>query len=398
MPKTKRIGDKVVGTLGSNFVGAAGEVAIGGTILSHYCLDFLTHVREAGYFARDSYNTISDSVKGGPEGMRAAKSLDEALRIVESATQDNSTAKTALESYAATRKDFAQELVRVYNENETITEVADRLILQMKGFYKNIAEAANSAKPDFVKQADQIIIEGIGKLRGVFQEEYKGKTDAEILEMAMKRSQTLQQFYTEARKFYDSREKNENTVKEYCNHLQGIKETAAAQNQKLESLFPHVISQVKEGYEVEHIMINTDRQGAGMKPSGLENAARHGQAFKNGTNELRTEVGKVMPMPKYSETNYIDMLANPYSIALLGVIAWRGLTSTIPVVGGRIVDAVSSIEAAPLRYSMNAAHRAASYLSSHISANPMPGNNPGQIPIDASNQVSQQGPKGGNPQ
>ncbi len=263
-------------------------------------LSLLPHVREMLYNARHAGKTISDAVKGGPEGMRAAKSLDEAITIVETARGDNIEAANTLETYLVARKDLVGKLVLTYRENETFGREAERLKLQVEGSLKNLFEIGNDLKPNsWKKNVDSWVIKLYGQ-------------DPII---AAEKSERVRKFYEEARKFYDAREKNEHVVKEFCNYLENVKTESETQNNHFNELFPEIIGRVKEGYETEDIVF-AQRRAKDFSKERNADTSQHVKDFRRDVDTTYEEVRQEMPIREYSDTNWVDVITHPMTIGL----------------------------------------------------------------------------------
>jgi len=332
------------------------EALVGGALIYIGLTSPLKNFREALYNARHAAKTVSDAVKGGPEGMRAVKNLDEAIRILEAAKSENKEASDALTSYYAARKDFVSNLSKVYNENENLSRVCSRLEIQLKGTLKNFFETGNELKPEWWKEnIDGPIIVTYGKaLRTFGSKDYKDLTNDQIIAKALESSEKLKKFYEEARKFYDAREKNERTVREFCDYVSKVKETTEQENKEIESLFPQLISRVKEGYTVEDYLFEVDAKGTKMINEEVINIEAKVQAYDGEVTETRTEVAKVVPVEKYNSTTWVDVATNPFVVGAGLVLLLKGLSRAfLP----RIADnAVSKAVCYPVKLTGNLAN------------------------------------------
>lgn len=344
-PKEKKWGNRLVN--GREEKLALGiETLVGGTILSTTLSDSVSSLREAGYDLMHAVKTVSDAVQGGPEGMRAAKNLDEALRIVENAKTQNQEATAALQDYYAARKDFVTELVGVYKENEVLSRECQRLKVQLEGTLKNFFEAGNQLKPQIMREIDNAII----KLYGMDPVE------------ALEKSERLKEFYGNVRIFYDSREKNENTIKEFCNYLAKTQEQSANQNQRIEGLFPELIQRVKEGYTIEDYIFNVDGKGANMGQNEVTATGNKVHQYEGQVDKTRDNVGNVIELPGYSGTNWIDIATNPFVMAAAGVMLLKGVSRAF------LPNVVDNLISKAVCYPVKLTGNIATYLYDAVSA------------------------------
>ena len=277
--------------------------------------EFLTTLKEGLYNVRHAYKTGKEIATGGSEGMKSVKNLEEALAIVEAAKKDNQTAGQALESYFIERKDLLHSMVGVYRENETLTREVERLEVQLKGALKNFFELGNQVKPHWWKEnVDQAII----KLYGMDPV------------AAVEKSERLKEFYKNVRKFYDAREQNENTVKEFCDYLAQFKQTTQAQNERINKLFPNLIERVKETYEKEDKIFKRDDKGAKMTREDLEKTIDEVAHYRGNTQQTETQVAQEVPIKPYDPYNWVDAVTNPVILGLAGALMVKGASKLLP--------------------------------------------------------------------
>jgi len=296
--KKKKAGDYLFGDH-ADTTAVALEAIAAGTFFSYALPEFFTSLKQAAKHARHATNTVVDAAKGGPEGMRAAKNLEEALQQVETAAATNQEAAQTLSSYYSARKEFATELVKIYKENETIGREASRVKLQLEGFVKSFFDAGDQLKPEFWKKMDEVIIKAYGKDPVKAREESAG----------------LRKFYDEVEKFYSSREKNENTVKEFCDYLTKTKDKVEADNKKMDQYFPQIISKVKEGYEVEDFLFKKEHEGTKEKVD----------KYKQGVDKTRETLEINTGMKKYeAPASWIDYALNPITVGIAATLVANG--------------------------------------------------------------------------
>lgn len=300
-----------------NELGSTITLAGAGTLATWYFFpeEFFENLRDAISLGRHAGLTAYEVARGGSEGMRAAKNLEEAIAIVEGAASQNTDARDALEGYLAERRDLVGELAGVYKENETLSRESERLQLQLEGMIENLFTAGNSLKPGFMTKIDDAIIKIYGQ---------------DPVE-ARERSARLDEFYSSVKEFYDSREKNENTVQQFCDYLAKVKTESLTQNQRFNELFPTVIKAVREGYETEDIVLNTgDKNILGMRkdvqPGELEMLEERVENYSNTADETENTVASEMPIERYSPPTWIDYAVNPLALGIAGALVVKGIS------------------------------------------------------------------------
>ena len=333
------------------------EVIAGGLALEYGLPDALKSLREAAYHFRHATNTVSDAIQGGPEGMRAATNLEKAIETVEQAASTNKEAAAALEDYLVARKDFSENLLEIYQANETISRISDRLITQLKGTAKNFFEVGNALKSEWWEEnIDGPIIVTYGKaLRTLGNKKYKDLSDDQIIAKALESSENLKEFYKSARQFYDAREKNEDTIQQFCDYLAQTQQTTKEQNVKIEEQFPSLISRLKEGYEVEDGIFKTDKEGANMSPEDVTQTGQEVEGYRTNVDNTRASVEQAVPIPKYSELNWVDYATNPFVLAAIGVLVLRGAAVSLLPKGFKVDNAISKGVCYPFKLAGNLA-------------------------------------------
>lgn len=211
------------------------------------------------------------------------------------------------------RQDLVRELVVVYKENETFAREAERLKIQVEGMLKNFFEVGNTLKPDFWKSLDEKVM----KIYGVDKIE------------ALEKSERLREFYKNARQFYDVREKNEHTVKEFANYLAKVKEESVEKNERFNELFPEVIGRVKEGYEVEDILFETRSKKEFTKEKIAQNKGEV-ESYRANVDNTYAEVRKDVPIAAYNDTNWVDIATNPLVLGVGAALMAKGATKILP--------------------------------------------------------------------
>lgn len=320
----------------TTYLEEASAVAVG-TGLGAYIfssLSFLPDLREALYNVRHAGRTVEEMVLGGPGGMRAAKNLEEAISIVESARQTNSEATGTLESYLIAREGLVRQLVSVYKENETFGREAERLGLQIQGAMKATFELGNSIKPDFMTDIDNLIIKIYGK---------------DVVK-AREESAQVRKFYEGARKFHDAREKGEHVVEEFCKFLKDVKVESEEANERLNELFPGIISQVKEGYETEDIVFAQHRSKDFSELRNTETGEKI-TGFRKYVDSNYTAVGNEIPIREYSEKNWVDFATNPVGLGVAAALMGYAVSKLVlpKILRDPITKLIASPVTLPLR-------------------------------------------------
>ncbi len=366
----KRIGSRTLDGR-EGLVEAPIAIAIGGAIIQIQVPDALKDLRESLYMFGHAGKTITDAVQGGPEGMMSAKNLEEAIRIVETEASRNaeaskiySEATRIMQQKIASRKSFVESILDVYNQNETTSRVVSRLTVQLKGATKQLFEVGNDLKNDWWKQnIDAPIILNYGKMmRQLGNESYKNLTDDQIIVKAIESSENLKQFYTEARKFYDSRQKGEDAINAFTSYLEKTLEKADSDNREIENLYPRLISMLREGYSIEDYIIATDTKGAKMTKEDVSTTKGKVEGYGATVGETRTEVAKVTPLPQEG-TDWITIATNPFMLALAGYVAYRGITGMANIHG-----ITSRIAVSPVKQALNGGHALYDAAASKINA------------------------------
>lgn len=285
-----------------------GVVGLGGLAIQTYFPKLSEHVRGGLNHTAHLYKTVGDIPKG-PEGMQATKQLrDQTLEFLAHA-RDNEEASLAIKGALQSRYQFAERLARVYDQNETLSRAIDRAQVQLGGILKNTFEVGNDLKPGFMTKVDDAIIKIFGK----------NPTEARA------RSQRIEDFYKAVDQFYTSRNKNEQAVEAFMNHLGETKTLLSMENeqvrQQLENIYPGMFNAVSDTYSVEDVIIDLHERGADVSIDSLI------EQHKDQIEELRTEVKQVTPLEDHFP--YSDVLSNPFALALGAYLIARGAAKTI---------------------------------------------------------------------
>ena len=363
-PDDKKWGDRFLGSdKGTELFSYATQTGISTALVSFLLPEALKDLREAGYHFRHATHTVRDMAIGTP-GERGVKTLEEAIKQVKTAAAQNETAARELEEYQTARKKFVVEVSQTYRENETVIREAERLGVQLKGMTKNLFEVGNEVKVQWWKDnIDRPIIVQQKKWFG--GKEYDGLTDEQILTRALEDSSRLKEFYQNARHFYDAREKNEATINQFCNYLAKVKDTSMEQNKKIESQFPKLVARLKEGYTVEDRVFEVDEKGTSMKQSDVSDVATKTADYKGKVDTTRTEVGQAVPLPKYSELNWVDVATNPLFISLLAVGAANAYLRLVPGLN-LLYNPIQRLIGAPAQWTTKKLLNGASYVKDKV--------------------------------
>ncbi|MBI2142246.1 hypothetical protein HYU15_02010, partial [Candidatus Woesearchaeota archaeon] len=305
---------------------------------------------ESGRRLAQAYTTISDAVQGGPPGQRASRSLDEAIRAVTAAGSNNAEAARSLEQLYASRKSFVENLLKVYNENETTVRVAQRTAVQLKGSAKEFFQIGEDLKADWWRQTvDRPIILVFGKINP----EYRGLSDDQIVIKVLENSENMRTFYTEARKFYDSRQKGEEAVNAFASFLEKTIADTEAYNGKIESVFPDIIRMTKQGYSVEDIIINTDAKGAAISREDVAKTGKAVNEYGQVVGDTRSEVGQYTPLPG-AGLDLVGLVTNPFFVTAAAYVAFRGARAIL--LPGPLDRGISRLVVSPVKQALNATH------------------------------------------
>ncbi len=314
------------------------EILVAGLAFQNLKLfkDPLKHAKSAMQYGRFATKTMIDAAKGGPEGMLAAIKLEEAIQILEEKSATDYKAAQTLKDYYSSKKEFVKELVDVYKENENYARVCNRIAMQMRGMVKNLMEIGNDIP--FIDRVDSQVALGYIKvmlaIKNPAYEKYRGMNSLEMLNQARKDNQLVGEIYNIIKDFYDGKELSENTTKEFCDFLRKNETMVADQNKKLESYFPQIIDMVKKGYKIEDILMELESRGINIREEEVKGAEKNVKLYREQGKELRSEIKKEgVPMKDDLGYNLVDIATNPFVVAAAAVLAYKGLTRSIPGMG-----------------------------------------------------------------
>ena len=242
--------------------------------------------------------------------------------------------------------------VQVYKENETFVDQAKLLKLQIEGALKNFYEIGNDIKPQTWKEKIDapIIIAWAKGQRAIGNPDYKGLDDSQLYERALEKSQRMQEFHKQVRKFSDATEKGEHTMKETCNYLEGMINEGKAENQRWVDLLPSLEKYVGGKYDVRDLLFAQRREKDFSESRNAKTESRVTE-FRKNVDGAYEEVRREMPIEEYSDKNWVDVVTNPLNIGLIVAAAGYGasrVVKSIPVIGKYIVNPVSKVLAAPV--------------------------------------------------
>lgn len=328
------------------------EILVAGIAFQNLKLfqDPLKHAKGAAYFGTHATQTIIDAAQGGPAGMRAAIKLEEAIKTLEKESATDENAAKALREYYTSKKEFVQELVKVYKENETFALTCDRLGAQIRGMVHNVLEIGNDLPIPFQKDLQAQYVLTLVKMNRSWNpnyEKYKGMTDTEILVQAARDNKVIGKLYEVINDFYKGRKLNENTVDALCKSLKNYEGHANNQNKEIEAYFPQIIQMVKDGYSIERVLLELEKRGVFIEEDELKGADQKVKKYKEKGVELREGIkSEGVPMKEDPAYNLIDLAMNPFVLATAAVLAYKGLTRTIPFMGFAD-DQISKVIALP---------------------------------------------------
>lgn len=346
---TKRIGSRLLD--GREGVIETAAYTAGGYVLVEFMLpDFVKHGREAAYDLKHAMTTIEDAVQGGPEGMMAARSLEDSIKQVAAAAATNQDAANVIGRYMEARAGYVREISEAYTANETTVRVAGRLKVQVEAAAKNLLETGNDIKPQPMRDIDVAIAKAYGKvLAATGNKEYQGLTDDQIVVKALEKSTNLERFYTEVRSFYDERQKGEEAVKTFMNYLEQTVKDASTYNAEIEKDYPDLVKMLRQGYGVEDYIIQTDGKLAQITADEVAKTGQKVQDYSGTVQQTRDGVQVYAPIP--SQLDWIAIATNPVVVALAIAVGIKGLKATF--LPGFISNGVSRAIAAPVKQGLN---------------------------------------------
>lgn len=339
-PKAKRWGTRAVkGREGIAALAVEGAVAY--YLVNQFLGKTLEDLKESAYMVRHAGKTIADAVQGGPEGNRKMEDVDAALDVLIRDASGNKEAEIVL-------KQHVESLLAVYNKYETISRVASRLKVQIKGAAKYFYEVGNDLKPGFVDTLDNMIIDLYGK----------------DPKEAREKSEFLKKFYKDAREFYDAVEDREDLVASVGDiELKAIKEKQKVE-EVLNKHFPGLITHLQNGYDLESYIIAMDTKGADITGKEVEGVGARVKEYDHQLRDARTEISSDVKLPDYSTTNLADYMINPLTFAVVGLLAYRGATGLVPA----LRKGLNMMFAAPVKWAGDGAAYMKDYISSRMDA------------------------------
>lgn len=316
-----------------------------GTYAFSYMPDFLRAIKEGTYHARHAYRTTKE-MREGSEGMKAVDNLEDALKVIAKASAENELAREELDSYFNERLELVDRLANNYHENETLAREADRLATQIKGMLVEYTaagdEVANKVTGGLFKKIDNFIMNRVG--------------DANKAREGLPQ---LQEFYREARKFYDGREKHENTVKELCDYLSKKSAEGLDANKRLNEHLELMIKQLDKTYNVEDHVFDIDdkvsfykalieRKKEQLTAEDVKDIGEEVSEYRDGVNKAEAGVMQDVPMQHFNERNWVDSVVNPLSIGIAGAVLLKGISKF--VMPKRAYDSFTSLTLMPITF------------------------------------------------
>lgn len=323
----KRIAKEAAREAGSTAVltlGLAGAIGyLGG--------NFVESARESVRMGRHATHTVKEMVVGTP-GQRAASKLGDLYQALneQGLTIDQFTGQ--VRTSIAQREQLIDSIGRTYEVNETIAREAGRLVTQLEGMVPAATAAGDGAINKFLK-----------KLTGHSFEDPDDffMNSVSNANTARENLPVLQEIYRDARKFYDGREKSEVTIKQLCEHLASRKEAALSENARINSALDQVVGTLDKAYRAEDKVLSTTgkisliRNFFGTRGeleegeiSQLESAVSD---YQTNVDATRTTAEGAVPIGPYQRGDaWIDYGINPVTLALVGVLAVKGISSFTP--------------------------------------------------------------------
>ena len=323
-------------------LGAVGTLAVA-TLLPK---DFTLHAKAAYAHGKHSARTIQELAMG-TKGQRAVNNLEQALSILGKAGTDYDEINKALSQYGQEREQLVENLKRTYEENETMGREFHRLQINLEGFAKNFLELGNDVKPDaWKKHIDNTII----RIYGMDPVE------------AIERSEKLKEFYSEARAFYDQREINERSVKNFCDFLARTRVEGEEQNKKINGVLQNLEGTVNETYNVENKVFegHDNRYNANI-PQLKQEVLQHGESVMN----TREGVQEYTPVP-ISNFSWLDIALNPFVLGLAAGATVKGASKALPSFIERPINTATAYPLDILSGAMVDAYKGASKIGRNI--------------------------------
>jgi len=362
-------------------VGSVGILTAAGAIAFSQIPELLRDVKDTVQYGRHAVKTTGEIVYGGPEGERAVRSLedslqkqreqyntalrtveeetnsylvdmeksvngmklDSAMEIVGGVSRENQEAREALDGYFDERVKYVEKLSEKYSENETLAREAERLVIHLEGLLVKGTSAVERGKE---ATGWRKIDDWIMKVTGKKPEEVRGEFDK------------LNKVYERVLEFYDSREKNENTIAETTNYLRKEVDRSIEENKKLNEDLDLLIGQLDRTYEVEdHVFDLTDKVGFFknlvsfkkaelIKERDMEITDGEIGNYRVEVDSVRETVSEDVPMPEFVGGKWIDYVVNPVTLGLTAALGAKMVSKFM--LPRRAYDAVTSLTLAPV--------------------------------------------------
>jgi hypothetical protein len=343
------------------------ELAAGAFLMSYFGGSSLENLKQSARSMRHAAMTVSDAVNGGPEGMRAALTLDRAVKLVEQSSKTNKNAAQALDEYNEQTRQFLEKLVMTYVQNETVKRQAQRFSTQIRGAVKHFSEFLGDMKPEVWRQYFDVPgYIGYGKvMQAMKRQGWEGLTNDQIIAKVIDTSETMKLFYKRMNDFYTAREANENTVSSMCAYLSQVHGKAEKENSELEKLYPKLLGLVKETLKKEDIVLETDAKGANMTKGNAQSIQGFVSAYQKDVDNMRAEAAEAVPFkPYHSGEVWINYGLDPLTVGVAAALILNAARRLL--LPKSVEQAVSRSIALPVKFTGNCANRLYSKISSYI--------------------------------
>jgi hypothetical protein len=344
-------------------VAVALELLIGAGTMHLFFGNSLKSIRESALNLIHAANTSADIVLGGPEGMRAAQNLEEALYVVEQNSITSKKAADALVNYNKAKKEFARDIVATYKANEDVARECRRLGLQLKASVKNFFDAGNELKPGALRSFDRVIYLTYGRsLQLVGNKDYEGLNDDQIIARVLENSEQMKALYEQCRRFYDALQKDENTIRQLCEALSEVGDACEKENQKMQEAYPLLISpehiaRLSERWSIEDYLFDVEAKGASIGKGDVQQACLLQKEYGQRVENARAEIGRAVVLEPYrNPAAWIDFALNPAVLGIAAVLILKGAMSNYAD------NAVSRVLCYPIKKTFNGAN----YLCSRL--------------------------------
>ncbi|MBI2549437.1 hypothetical protein HYW21_08895 [Candidatus Woesearchaeota archaeon] len=370
-----RLGDRLYSSAPLRHLGATGiEIAVLNGVIHVTFPDIVDDARHVVYDLRHSGRTVGEMLHGGPEGMRSIEvTIDEALQTLYS-TSANDPRSAQLREQLLDQEGFTRELATIYQQNETLTTQAQRLLLQLGGAVSHTNQLGTDIRDGWSDSSlpghgivgwwkdnvDARLEKGRAQLeQGRGRDGYQGLTQEQAVAEAKARSELINTFFNEVAPAYDARERNEDTVRQ-------LYDNARAENQALGTLFPRistyaqdaVTGTVRNTYKVEQSLWEKARKGTDITIDDVAGAQKDVHNYTQQVEQTREAVGDEVPLQDYHGGQFLDYTVNGPMLAAVAVLGGKFLVRRIPFVGKPTDNGITRLVAYPLKLVGNGMHAA----------------------------------------